>query len=102
MIFGKKTTVSSFAEMDNHLPQYFSALSDQRRYQMVKLLLKRNDLSVSQIAKVFRTSISAASQQLKYLELSGIIKRVRQGQRIQYEIKEDDLLVKDLLKLITG
>ncbi len=100
MIFARKQAVQSNLDNQDKLPQLFDALSDRRRFDIMKFLINRNDLCVSQIADVFHITVSAASQQLRLLELAGLIKRVRMGQKICYEIKEDRL-VKAVLKVMT-
>lgn len=81
------------------LPALFRALADPRRFQMFRLLLKRKDLCVSEIADIFKISVPAASQQLKVLERSGLIRPMRVGQSLCYEVRKSDSLVKSILRI---
>ncbi len=88
----------SLENEDERTPIVFGALSDARRFQMFKLLLEHKDLCVTEMAKIFGISVPAASQQLKILEMTGLIRRERQGKSICYEIKNKDPIVRSLLK----
>ena len=77
----------------------FSALSDRGRLKMFKLLLKYQDLCVTEIAKVFEISVPAASQQLKILETNGLIEKKREGQMICYSINKSSNIVKFVQKV---
>jgi len=85
---------------DSNLPRIFSALSDPGRFQIFNLLLKHKDVCVSDIASILNTTVPAASQQLKILELVGLVKREREGQMICYKIAGDNPTVKSIIKLI--
>ena len=84
---------------DTRLPMVFSALSDPCRFRMFKFLMKYHDVCVTDIANVFEISVPAASQQLRILEITGLIRKERMGQMICYTIKDDDQVVKSLIKL---
>ncbi len=88
----------NMAAEDELTPIVFGALSDSRRYQMFRLLLAHKDLCVTEMAKIFGISVPAASQQLKILEATGLIRRDRMGKAICYGVKCNDPLVKSLLK----
>ena len=79
----------------------FDALGDGVRYRMFKLLAKRKDVCVSELAELFMISTPAASQQLKILELNGLVKKERMGQSICYCVDKGDPMVKSIVKLIT-
>ncbi len=79
----------------------FDALSDNVRYKMFKLLIQNKNICVSEIAKLFDISVPAASQQLKILELNGLIERLRKGQTICYQTKKDNSEVNLIIKLIS-
>ncbi|KKW48172.1 MAG: Transcriptional regulator, ArsR family [Parcubacteria group bacterium GW2011_GWA1_59_11] len=83
---------------DERLPIVFGALSDARRYRIFRLLLEHRDLCVTEIAKIFGISVPAASQQLKILEMTGLIRRERMGQSICYEIKIADPMIRSLIR----
>jgi len=83
-------------------PLVFNALGDRGRFRIFKLLTERNDLCVTDIANVFGISVPAASQQLRVLEMTGLVRKERIGQTICYEVKVDDSLVKLLTKVFSG
>ncbi|MBI3384708.1 winged helix-turn-helix transcriptional regulator [Candidatus Gottesmanbacteria bacterium] len=76
------------------------ALSDQTRLKLFQLLIKRKELCVSDLAKIFRISPSAVSYQLKFLERAGLVKRIKMGQIVCYEIKKSDNMVKSVINFI--
>lgn len=85
---------------DERTPLIFGALSDPRRYRIFRLLLRHRNLCVTEVAKVFKISVPAASQQLRVLERTGLIRRERVCQSVCYEIKPDNPLVKSILKYL--
>ena len=91
---------SEMALEESALPLIFNALSDSGRFHIFKVLLTNEGLCVTDIAKVLSISVPAASQQLKLLELSGLIARERHGQMICYRVKRDDVVVRSLVRLI--
>jgi DNA-binding transcriptional ArsR family regulator len=82
------------------LPLVFGALGDPTRFCIVTILLERRGLCVTDIARVCRLSVAGASHQLKILELAGLVRRVRYGKMICYEIKKSEPAVEYLKKLI--
>ena len=78
----------------------FGALSDPVRFGILELLEDHATLCVTEIARVFRMSVPAASHQLKILEASGILKRDRMGQMMCYVIAKDDTRVKSIVQLM--
>ena len=80
----------------------FSALGDSNRMKIFQLLLQNqsNEFCVSEIAEELKTSVPAASKQLKTMEMVGLVKRKRVGQMICYEIVSDNPVIKDLTKII--
>lgn len=79
----------------------FGALGDPSRFLIFKILLNQQEvLCVSDVARVLDVSISAASQQLKILELHGLVTRDRKGQKICYKIKRNDPVVQSLIDIV--
>lgn len=92
-----------FSDVDERVSRLFDALGDVNRFKIFILLMKvRKDICVSEFADICDISVPAASQQLKSLELSGLIKRVRTGQTTCYKIKYDDPSVKSLAKTVSS
>ncbi len=78
----------------------FAALADGTRLDILNLLMEYPDICVSGIADELSISVSAVSQQCKLLELSGLVIRNRQGQKICYSVKHEDPMVESLLNII--
>lgn len=78
----------------------FAALADETRLEILNMLTNNPNTCVSSLAERLGLSVSAVSQQCKLLELSGILRRVRQGQRICYQVRTDDRSVRKLLQLV--
>ena len=85
---------------DEEAVRLFNIFSDLCRLKIVKLLLKNDDLCVSNIAEECSITVSASSQQLKLLEMGGAVRKVRKGQRICFEIRNDNKLVKKIIEII--
>ncbi len=78
----------------------FNALSDVGRYRIFKLLTRHQKMCVTDIAHVFNISVPAASQQLRLMEMSGLVHGQRQGQMICYSVQKNVSLVKRMIKFI--
>lgn len=88
------------AAEEEYLPFMFNALSDMGRYRIFKLLLQRHDLCVTDVANVLDVSVPAASQQLRIMEMSGLVKKERMGQMTCYCVREDDPKVMAIVKIV--
>lgn len=88
------------SKADERMPFIFNALSDSGRYRIFKLLIEHRDLCVTDVANVLGISVPAASQQLKVMEMSGVIERERSGQMICYSVKRDDAVVRSIMRII--
>lgn len=87
--------------MKKDLPRFFSALGDKTRLKIFDILRRKRDICVSELAKKLGISVSAVSQQLRILELSGLVARIRNGQMICYEVKKVDPIVKSIIKILS-
>jgi len=79
----------------------FRILGDWNRYRMMKTLLEAKELCVSDISKIVGISMSATSQHLRILEMSGLVESERMGQTICYKPLISHPKVKTLIKLIS-
>jgi len=95
-----KKIKKELSEKTNQLPFFFDVLADQGRFRIIKLLMKYKDLCVSDIANILETTPSAACQQLRILERTAFIKRVRMGQKVCYKLNDENLIIKNLINLI--
>lgn len=80
----------------------FTALGDVRRIFIFCHILQMGEACVSEVARVCKMSVSAASQQLRRLEQGGLIVRARDKRRICYRVNENDPLARRLASLITS
>ena len=87
-------------EKDKKLSGVFNALSDPNRFRVFKLIVRREDFCVSDLARSLGVSVPAVSQQLRILEINGLVVRERRGQMICYKVKEDDPTVKSLIRIM--
>lgn len=83
-----------------NLVRTFSALAEPGRLKIFKLLMKRRDICVSEVAEIMKISVPAASRQLKILETAGLVRRVRNGQMICYVINQSEPIVKAIKKFL--
>lgn len=74
-------------------------LGDKTRYKIFKLMLAGKELCVSQIAEQLNISASAVSQHFRHFEQTGLVDKQRNGQKICYALREDDLLVSELINI---
>src|SRR4051812_31803493 len=85
---------------DERLPIIFNALSDAKRCNVFRSFLKHDRLCVSDIAKILNISMSLASQQLKILEITGLITREREGRRVYFHPNNKDELVRTIITAV--
>lgn len=95
-----KIAQKSILKDEDRLEFVFQALSDVTRLKIFRLLLKHKDVCVTDIANIMDISVPAASHQLKFMEMAGLIKRERMGKTICYCLRREDSLVKKILKVI--
>ncbi|MCP0885850.1 metalloregulator ArsR/SmtB family transcription factor [Ligilactobacillus sp. WILCCON 0076] len=72
--------------------QIFKAFGDQTRYRILYLLFE-HELSVNEIADIIGLSQSAISHQLKILRQTGLVKGIRAGQKINYELADKHIIM---------
>jgi len=86
--------------ISTNLQARFSALGDPTRYHIVKLLIRRPELCVSEVAKSVGISTAGISQHMKVLEQSGLVKPERMGQKTCYRLRLEAGDNQTLLSLI--
>ncbi|HPA57869.1 MAG TPA: metalloregulator ArsR/SmtB family transcription factor [bacterium] len=88
------------------LAQFFKALSDETRLQIVALLLMKEELCVCDIENTLNMTQSKASRHLRYLMNSGILTDTRKNIWVYYSISKslnsNELAVLDALKKCLG
>jgi len=90
----------SFVETKDRMAFMFEALGDSTRFKIFQLLSQKKGLCVTDVANVFELSVPAASYQLKFLEVVGLVKRERKGKMVCYQLQEEDPVVQSILKII--
>ena len=96
-----RETVSTDRENNKRICTIFGALGDPSRFLIFKMLIEhQGTLCVSDVARVLDISISAASQQLKNLETSGLLERQRSGRKICYTVKKPDQFITSLIYIM--
>jgi len=82
------------------LTEVFKLLGDKSRYRIVKVLTEEGELCVSDLAAVLDASMSAVSQHLRVLEMSGLVEGERMGQMMCYKPLFNHPKVKAIIKLM--
>ena len=100
--FQVKALQKRVKDADDRLITMLNALSDRRRFCMFKLLLDDAEICVSDLAAIFNVSVSGASQQLRILEMSGLVRKERIGQTICYQPRAEEQIVKQVIRLISN
>lgn len=77
-------------------------LGDKTRYRMFKLLMKNEEMCVSEIAAKLGVTTSAVSQHFRHFEIIGLVGRERIGQKICYVLKFNDQLVNQLINIVNN
>lgn len=78
----------------------FSALGDKTRFRLFQLLSEKEEICVSQLAEELKITPACVSQHMKILTEAGLVNRVREGQRVCYQINTDSPSKKALNTLI--
>jgi len=71
----------------------FDALGEPKRCLIFRALLKRQNVSVGQLASAVGISESLASQHLKVLLQAGLVTKHKQGKNVYYLVSGQDPLV---------
>ncbi len=85
---------------DVRLPIVFNALGDARRCKIFRSFLAHDRLCVSDIARIYKMSMSLASQHLKILEITGLLVREKEGRTVYFRANTDDELVRTIIKAV--
>ena len=82
------------------LTEVFKLLGDKTRYRIMKILTQEGELCVSDLSSILNSSMSAVSQHLRVLEMSGLIEGERMGQMMCYKPLIDHPKVRAVIKLM--
>lgn len=78
----------------------FNALGDKTRFKLFQLLGSNSEICVSQLAEQLSISPACVSQHMKILSEAGLVTRVRNGQKVCYQIANSSPSVSVLKQLI--
>jgi DNA-binding transcriptional ArsR family regulator len=76
----------------------FKILGDTNRYRIFEMLGKQPIISVSDIARVLKTSVPLASQHLKSLEQAKILQKEKVGKKVYYKLRADNKIARAISK----
>ena len=82
------------------LPKAFNALGDSTRFELFRLIGQKKQVCVSQLADILNITPACVSQHMKILAEADLVARIREGQRVCYQIKTDSPSKKSLSELI--
>jgi len=82
------------------LPKAFSALGDSTRFELFKLIANKHEICVSQLAEKLKITPACVSQHMKVLAEAGLVDRVREGQRVCYQVSTDSPSKKAISELV--
>lgn len=85
---------------DERLPIIFNALSDPRRCKIFRSFLTSKRLCVSDISRIFKMSMSLASQHLKILEITKLLVREKESRTVYFRANTEDELVRTIIKAV--
>lgn len=78
----------------------FKALSEVNRYRILCILTKHPNLFVSDIAQILNISLPLASQHIKVLTQSRLLKKIREGKKVMPKLEQDNPFVKAIIRII--
>lgn len=78
--------------------EVFKILGDTNRYRIFEILSKDTGLTVSDLAKILKISIPLSSQHLKILVQGDILEKEKQGQKVYFKLRADNLIAKSIIK----
>lgn len=94
------TLQKKITQDDGALALMFGALGDSNRFRIFTLLLEPQGLCVTDLANILNLTVSAVSQHLRILEMTGLLSKKRDGQMLCYQIRVEDPTVKELVDTI--
>ena len=98
--YKKNSKINKERENEYSLQTVFSVLGDKNRFRIMKFLIKKKEMCVSELAKALDISISAVSQHLRIIEMSGLVSCRKDGQMMCYSPRIYDQKVQKIINLI--
>ena len=85
---------------EDHIAFVFEALSNSMRLKIFRLLAKRKDICVTDVARILGVSVPAASYQFRILEMVGLVEKERMGKMICYKLKKKNPMVRKIMRIV--
>lgn len=85
---------------EDHIAFVFEALSNSTRLKIFRLLAKRKDICVTDVARILGVSVPAASYQFRILEMVGLVEKERMGKMICYKLKKKNPMVRKIMRIV--
>ena len=85
---------------DQDFAKTFNALGDKTRFKLFQLLVEKPEICVSQLADELSITPACVSQHMKILSEANLVNRVRDGQKVCYEINTESESNRAISKLI--
>lgn len=98
--YKKDSEIGKGMKDENSLRIVFSVLGDRSRFKIMKFLIRKKEMCVSELAEVLNVSISAVSQHLRILEMSGLVSCRRDGQMMCYSPRIYNRQVQKIISLM--
>ncbi len=83
----------------NNLTNFFRLVSDETRLRLL-MILSEKELCVCELCHILSLSQPKVSRHLARLRDMGLVQTKREGQWIFYDLKLEDPLIRDIIKLI--
>ena len=80
--------------------QTFHALGDKTRFRLFQILGEKKEICVGQLAEELGITSACVSQHMMILTEAGLVRRIREGQRVCYEVSTDSQMKQLLSHLI--
>lgn len=94
-----KINFTELKHEDASLLAVLRTLGDTNRFRIFKLLLTHPDLCVTEVAHLLRITVSATSQHFRILEMSGLVRKERNGVRVCYVLEKNIPLIRSVARL---
>jgi DNA-binding transcriptional ArsR family regulator len=78
----------------------FKTLGDINRYRIFRSLMKKKNMTVSDIAKTLNISSPLTSQHLKLFLLKGLLNKNKQSREAYYSLNLDEPSVRSIIKVL--
>ena len=95
-----EATTEKLTQEEQQMVRIMQLLGEQTRYKMLKIMLREKNMCVSDIASRLDVSVSAISQHFRSFEMTGLVDKKRDGQRVCYSLDSNNDLMSALTRII--